>query len=184
MEPTWSLAGQGRPSAFRVRIRSGIRRCSALRLLRCDHLQQPCASKPNSGGHLRSHRHRPRAHRRCFLRARCRFLPRADREEIDEQFPGQLDAGVWPEGWEPDEAVLQRVQQGLEGLRQRCGTGDVLVVAHGGVIYTLERNFGNEFKRISNLEGRWLHHDGTSWHLGERVALTRKLTPQKQDLIL
>ncbi len=106
------------------------------------------------------------------------------REEIDERFPGQLDAGIWPEGWEPDESVLQRVLEGLERLRQQCGTGDVLVVAHGGVIYALERHFGNEYNRISNLEGRWLHHDGTSWHLGERVALTQKITPQEQDLIL
>ena len=105
------------------------------------------------------------------------------REEIDEQFPGQLEAGIWPEGWEPDEAVLQRVQQGLEGLLQHCGAGDVLVVAHGGVIYALERHFGDEYRRISNLEGRWLHHDGSSWHLGERVALTHKLASEKQDLI-
>lgn len=105
------------------------------------------------------------------------------REEIDEQFPGQLEAGVWPQGWETDEKVLERVWQGLEGLRQQCGGGDVLVVAHGGVIYTLERHFGNEFDRISNLEGRWLHHDGTGWHLGERVTLTQKLEPKKQDLI-
>ena len=106
------------------------------------------------------------------------------REEIDEQFSGQLDAGVWPEGWETDESVLERVQKGLEGLRRQCSSGDVLVVAHGGVIYTLERHFGHEYDRISNLEGRWLHHDGSSWHLGERVALTQKLEPQKQDLIL
>ena len=106
------------------------------------------------------------------------------REEIDERFPGQLDAGVWPEGWEPDESVLRRVLEGLERLRRQCETGDVLVVAHGGVIYALERQFGNEYNRIPNLEGRWFHHDGTSWHLGERVALTQKITPQKQDLIL
>ncbi len=106
------------------------------------------------------------------------------RPEIDAQFPGQLEAGIWPEGWETDESVLERVLGGLEGLRRQCSTGDVLVVAHGGVIYTLERHFGNEFDRISNLEGRWFHHDGTGWHLGERVALTQQLDAQKQDLIL
>ena len=106
------------------------------------------------------------------------------REEIEERYPGQLYAGIWPEGWETDEKVLQRVVAGLESLRQRCAGGDVLVIAHGGVIYALERDFGHEYKRISNLEGRWLHHDGTTWNLGERVALTQKLEPQKQDLIL
>ncbi len=105
-------------------------------------------------------------------------------QEIEERFPGKLAAGVWPEGWETDESVLQRVLGGLENLRQRCADGDVLVVAHGGVIYALERDFGLEYKQIPNLEGRWLHHDRTSWHLGERVALTQKLEPQKQDLIL
>ena len=106
------------------------------------------------------------------------------REEIDERFPGELGSGVWPEGWETDETVLERVQQGLEELLRQCRDGDVLVIAHGGVIYTLERHFGREFDRISNLEGRWLHHDGARWHLGERVALTQKLEPQEQDLIL
>lgn len=105
------------------------------------------------------------------------------RDEIDGQFPGRLDAGIWPQGWETDETVLQRVYQGLAELRRQWPAGDVLVVAHGGVIYTLERHFGHEFERISNLEGRWLHHDGTSWHLGERVALTQQLDAQKQDQI-
>ena len=106
------------------------------------------------------------------------------RSEIDAQFPGQLEAGIWPKGWETDEAVLQRVQNALEGLRRQWQAGDVLVVAHGGIIYTLERHFGNDFNRISNLEGRWLHHDGTSWYLGERVALTQQLKPENQEQIL
>ena len=106
------------------------------------------------------------------------------RPEIEERFPGRLEAGVWPAGWETDDTVLARVLGGLESLRQRCPSGDVLVIAHGGVIYTLERDFGHEYMRICNLEGRWLHHDGASWTLGERVALTQKMESQKQELIL
>lgn len=106
------------------------------------------------------------------------------RAEIDGRFPGELEAGIWPDGWETDDKVLQRVMQGLETLREQAKSADLLVIGHGGVIYTLERHFGHEFKRIANLEGRWLHHNGTSWHLGERVTLTQKLTSHKQDLTL
>ena len=78
MEPTRALAGPGRPSAFGVRIRSGIRRGGALRFLRRDHFEQPSASQPNGRCDLRGHRYRPCAHRRCLLRTRCRFIPRID----------------------------------------------------------------------------------------------------------
>ncbi|MCQ3814446.1 MAG: histidine phosphatase family protein [Acidimicrobiia bacterium] len=106
------------------------------------------------------------------------------RAEIDEQYPQQLEAGILPEGWENDQLVLGRVQRGLETLRHQCRNGSVLVIAHGGVIYAIERHFGLGYQRISNLEGRWLHHKGTSWNLGERVALTQNNSSESQELML
>jgi len=44
-------------------------------------------------------------------------------------------------------------------------------VTHGGVIYSIEGHHGETHARIGNLGGRWLHHDGTAWHLGERIEL-------------
>lgn len=105
------------------------------------------------------------------------------RAEIDQKYPGQLEAGIWPNGWETDQSVLQRVKQGLARLWNQCSDANVLVIAHGGVIYAIERYFGENYKRISNLEGRWLHHDGTSWNLGKRVSLTQQ-SSTSQELIL
>jgi hypothetical protein len=47
------------------------------------------------------------------------------------------------------------------------------VVAHGGIIYSLERHLGAEFSPILNLHGRWFrfHRDRGLLELGDRVAL-------------
>ncbi len=94
------------------------------------------------------------------------------RAEIEERFPGWLDAGTRPPGWEDEASILARVLDVLSDVAERIGgSGDVLVITHGGVIYTLERHLGVEFARIANMSGRWVHHDGRAWRLGERVEL-------------
>ena len=76
------------------------------------------------------------------------------RADIDAQFPGMLDRGEWPPGWEDDEAVLVRVLAALDDiLTTTGGHGDVLAVSHGGIIYTLEGHFGLAHERIANLGG-------------------------------
>ncbi|MEM7142920.1 MAG: histidine phosphatase family protein [Actinomycetota bacterium] len=106
------------------------------------------------------------------------------RDEIDERFPGALDAGVWPPGWEDDELVLERVDAALEEIRAQIGQGEVLVISHGGVIYALEGKHGQDHQRIGNLGARWFHHDGTRWSLGERVQLSPdNVTIENQDIV-
>lgn len=80
------------------------------------------------------------------------------RAEIDERYPGYLDAGRWPEGWEHDEVMVVRLAAAIERLR---GTGaqTIVAVSHGGVIYALEAALGAEFERVANLGGRWFHFD-------------------------
>lgn len=93
------------------------------------------------------------------------------RREIDEGWPGYLESGRRPPGYEADESVLARV---LEALGEIGAThdGDVLVVTHGGVVRTLERHLGGDADGlIPNLGGRWLHLDDGSVRLGERVVL-------------
>jgi probable phosphoglycerate mutase len=90
------------------------------------------------------------------------------RPEIEERFPGYLASETWPPSWEPDASLLDRALDALDDIAARVGTGDVLVVAHAGIIYALEDHFDVPFERIPNL---WLIHDGRRWALGERAPL-------------
>jgi broad specificity phosphatase PhoE len=93
------------------------------------------------------------------------------RAEIDEGWPGYLESGDRPDGYEADESVLARVLEALGEIAD-AHDGDVLVVTHGGVVRTLERHLGGDGEGlIPNLGGRWVHHDGGTVRLGERVVL-------------
>jgi len=107
------------------------------------------------------------------------------RDEIEERFPGALAARRWPPGWEPDEQLRERVLAVLHDIVEHTGgSGTVLAVSHGGVIYALEAHLGREHERIPNLGGRWLHHDGNGWRLGERLALAPDdVTIEDQDIL-
>jgi probable phosphoglycerate mutase len=106
------------------------------------------------------------------------------RDEIEVAFPGNLDAGIWPPGWEDDESVLARVMDALADIVEHTGGfGDALAVSHGGVIYTLESHFLGSHERIGNLGGRWLHFDG-AWRLGERIELApENITIESEDIL-
>lgn len=93
------------------------------------------------------------------------------RAEIESAYPGLLDNGHRPPGWEADESVLQRALGSLDRIAGHVISGEVLVVAHGGIIYALERHLGADFAPIQNLHGRWFHRSGSRLELGDRVAL-------------
>lgn len=88
------------------------------------------------------------------------------RAEIDEQYPGYLEPPPdvsgegWvprrPPGWESDEALTVRVRQVLLRIRREVGPGEVLVVAHAGLLFLVERALGAEGERLANLDGRWI----------------------------
>ncbi|MEM9200397.1 MAG: histidine phosphatase family protein [Actinomycetota bacterium] len=107
------------------------------------------------------------------------------RDEIEAQFPGNLEAGIWPPSWEDDESVLDRVMASLADIVEHLGGhGDVLAVSHGGVIYTLETHFVGGHERIENLGGRWLHFDGSRWRLGDRLLLAPdNITIDTEDIV-
>ncbi|MEM7284954.1 MAG: histidine phosphatase family protein [Actinomycetota bacterium] len=77
------------------------------------------------------------------------------RGEIDDQFPGYLAQGRWPDGWEDDATLVDRVRAGLDDLVEAHRGQTIVVVSHGGVIYALEASLGIPHRRISNLAGRW-----------------------------
>lgn len=91
--------------------------------------------------------------------------------EIEEQWPGWIDGGQRPEGWESDEVVVDRVVPVLERVAADHRGAAVLVVAHGGVIVTIERMLGANEARIPNLHGRVVHVDESRMRAGETLNL-------------
>jgi broad specificity phosphatase PhoE len=93
------------------------------------------------------------------------------RAEIDEGWPGFLESGRRPDGYEPDDAVLARALTALEAIAS-THDGDVLVITHGGVVRVIERHLGGDAEGlIPNLGGLWLEHDGETLRVGDRVVL-------------
>jgi probable phosphoglycerate mutase len=93
------------------------------------------------------------------------------RSEIEAQWPGFLEAGNRPPGWEHDEALVPRIHEALGGIHRTYGDAEVLVVAHGGLMYALEREADLRWERLENLGARWLTVDGDGVRLGDRVRL-------------
>ena len=95
------------------------------------------------------------------------------RQQIDEQYPGDLAAWRSPPHFEGDEPLLARVIPALEGCFDRIPTGGCgIVVTHGGVIRTVERVQHAPSVPVPNLGGRWLHVDGdAAMALGDRDVL-------------
>lgn len=91
--------------------------------------------------------------------------------QIEEAYPGYLEARKRPPSWEPDDQVEQRVFAALDEIADAHDDGLVLVVAHAGVIFTIENHFVSEWERLANLGGRWLERQAGAWSIGERVHL-------------
>ena len=94
------------------------------------------------------------------------------RDEIDKKFPGYLAQNRWPSGWEPDDVLIKRLREGLGRIITSSTESDsIVVVTHGGCIYALENLLGEEYRRISNLGGRWFELIDDEFYLGERIQL-------------
>lgn len=92
--------------------------------------------------------------------------------EIAEGWPGYLDDRRRPSGFEPDDDFRARIFGALDRVRDAVPAGDVLVVAHAGVVYQVEAVLGDDFEPLPNLGGRWVESvDGGPWRLGDRVVL-------------
>ena len=98
------------------------------------------------------------------------------RAEIEQAWPGYLTERRRPPSWEDDGLVRDRAFAALEEMSTATAGGDVLAVAHAGLIYSIEEDLGAGWERLANLAGRWLRHDGSTWQLGERVHLLAEET--------
>ena len=96
------------------------------------------------------------------------------RSKVDERWPGYLSGHKWPESAETTEAFRKRV---LEAIHSIAGEfeEDVLVVAHAGVIITLEQSLGVPWRRIGNLCGRAVEYDSGKLRLGEELLFEAEL---------
>jgi broad specificity phosphatase PhoE len=92
-------------------------------------------------------------------------------EQIDAGWPGFREDGRRPEGWETDADLLVRVLASLDRIAAAYEGAEVLVITHGGVVYSLELLHGLDFERLPNLAGRTVVHHGDRLSLGERVLL-------------
>jgi len=95
------------------------------------------------------------------------------RVEIEERYPGFLDVGKRPPGWESDVVLVTRVLVSLDAIAAVVGPdADVVAITHGGVIMALSEHLGGSRERIANLGARWVERqpDG-SWLLGDDLDL-------------
>ena len=109
------------------------------------------------------------------------------RLEIDEHFPGYLQNGHRPPGYEPDDTMLARTLRAVDRIVDRfspiSAPATVVVITHGGVIYTLESHLGAPFQRKPNLGARWfLVRDGTL-HLSATASLLDPESSTVPDLL-
>jgi len=97
------------------------------------------------------------------------------RSQIETGWPGYLENGTRPPGYESDEMMLNRVWVAIDQMVDRSGAtedgGEVLVVAHGGVIYALEEACGKPWHRIPNLGARWFKVTDGQLSSGPRAEL-------------
>jgi broad specificity phosphatase PhoE len=93
------------------------------------------------------------------------------RVEIEQRWPGYLDDGKRPPGWEPQEQVLRRTLDALHRIDAEYAGAEVLVITHGGVVYAVEEHHGVPWVRIGNLEARRLRIVDGATSLGDRLEL-------------
>jgi broad specificity phosphatase PhoE len=94
------------------------------------------------------------------------------RVEIEQQWPGYLDAHRRPPRFEHWERVAERAGAALVELGRRwSGGAAVLAVSHSGVIRCLERALDVHDPIVPNLGGRWFDVAGSNLVAGERVLL-------------
>lgn len=74
-------------------------------------------------------------------------------EEIEAGWPGFIHSHRRPPGFEPDDVLVARVSSALADLADAFPGGEVLCIAHAGVMRVMRRHLGVPDVRIANLGG-------------------------------
>jgi len=93
------------------------------------------------------------------------------RAEIEARWPGHLDEGRRPPGYEEDTSVVARARAALEAVTAASKRGTVLVITHGGLIRALERDLDVDGGVVPNLGGRVLCLAAGAFRPGPRLLL-------------
>ena len=91
--------------------------------------------------------------------------------EIHKGWPGWLDDGRRPDGFEAAAAMMERVLEALDAIHKASPGGSLLVITHGGVIHSLARSNGLADAPVANLAGLTVRVTATGHTVGERLAL-------------
>jgi broad specificity phosphatase PhoE len=91
--------------------------------------------------------------------------------EIHKRWPGFLDDGRRPEGFEPAESVLERVVDVFQAIHEENPGGSLLVVTHGGLLFSLARSHGLEDAPVAHLAGVTVRVTDSGQTIGGRLAL-------------
>lgn len=105
------------------------------------------------------------------------------RADIEEGWPGFIESGERPEGFESEEslsgrglAALEAIYAGSAGLGGGGG-GPAVGITHSGMLFSLERRLDAWRGRLPNLGGLWLvRGDLGDWSVGDRVDLIDEVT--------
>lgn len=94
------------------------------------------------------------------------------RTEIENGWPGFLDGGRRPNGFETDDVLHERALAAMEEIG-RSAHEPVVVVSHGGLIRVVERALGSEPHSVPNLGGLDIRRsaDGSLELVGRTVLI-------------
>ena len=93
------------------------------------------------------------------------------RDEIEAGWPGGIENGHRPDGWESDARVAARGMDVLRRIAKAHSGQRVLVVTHGGLIRAIERELAIDSPHLANLGGLWIEVVGDEIAVLDRVEL-------------
>ena len=101
------------------------------------------------------------------------------RIEIEKGWPGFLDSGHRPEGYESDPDLLLRIFEVLKKISKSSKSSDsILIVSHAGIVHALENLHDQPSLKVPNLGGRWVEFVDDELIMGKRASLiTEDPTP-------
>ncbi|MEY4371658.1 MAG: hypothetical protein RL219_427 [Actinomycetota bacterium] len=94
------------------------------------------------------------------------------RTEVEQQFPGYLDTGRRPPGFESSDDAAARALIALRTIAMRHPGGSALAVSHGGIVRALRVMLGiDDDLAFPNLSGQWFEIDNNEISSGDLVML-------------
>jgi probable phosphoglycerate mutase len=101
------------------------------------------------------------------------------RVEIENGWPGFLDSGNRPDGYESNPDLLFRVFKVLKKISENSKPLDnILIISHAGIVHALENLHDQPSTKVPNLGGRWVEFVDGDLIMGKRVSLvTEESTP-------